>query len=252
MVSVSLDSKTLKKTVDTLLVAVTEAVFDFDPQGVGINVMNPERTVMLEMRIDKDLFQTYGIEETLDGNQKTKFGVDLLKIRTFTSLLSPDKIVNLAFSDSVVKMQSGNLKGSAPLISPSSLTPPKIPPLTYERYTIISANDMLTALKAVESVTEVVTIQMTTEAISISGQGTATEEYMDTNIPMAATKEFTAGATVKSSYATSLITGFFKAVSDMKDVKIMVGNDYPLSVKASSTDGHMKITLIAAPRITNV
>ena len=80
MLNVTARQDLMSKIVDTLLVVVEDARFDFSDGGLQVRVVDPSHVAMIQMDIDAAAFDTWELDET-------KICLEMRKLKEMVALV---------------------------------------------------------------------------------------------------------------------------------------------------------------------
>ena len=248
MVNFDIDSKTLRKVLETLGSVAKEVALDFDSSGLSVKAMNTERTAMLSIEVSREAFQTY--DGITDGTVGESTGIDVAKAMGSIRMFSTSDVVSVSIEKGKITFRSAGLRMSQPAIDPSLLTVPKILSLSHDNWAVLEANELMKIINATRMVSQTVTMLLLPDAFAVKAVGDVADETMEASLPRASLKELVGQGPAKSTYATELVSSFLKNVSDFGEIKISLATDYPLKMDAKAMGGKISVAYVVAPRIS--
>jgi len=238
--NIKMDVKDLKEIIDILLTMVSEAKFEFTKTGLQIKVVDPAHVAMITLKMKKEDFREY------DVTDDTEVGLDLEKLKDFLKAAKSSDIVELIKEDSKLTINLNYLTRTMLTIDPSSITIPKVPQINLSNYVLISTEEFLDGLKVAESISDNVTLHVTTDEFMLYSTGE--EDQTKLSIPKENLKEFNVTSEAKSIYPVDYLLRFVKTLS-CDYIKIYVGTDYPVKIEFTFANNKGEGMFLLAPRI---
>lgn len=242
-VQLKIDVKYIKEILNLVGTLVREAKVDFTPDGLSIKVMDPARTCMIGIKVDKDAFQEYSTDSEI------AVGLDVGSMRNFLKIIASG-IVELSGDSKKIGVRVGSLSGGFKVTDPVTLATPKIPELNYSDSFIVEKSVLLQGIKAAGTIAEVVQLSNSPSGVKISAHREPDQETMELDIPKEQTKEFVYTSETKSLFALEYFLKFVQAMESATDLQVFIGQDYPVRIEGKFLNDKGKITFLLAPRIS--
>lgn len=237
---VKVDVKDLKEITNLLLTLVSEAKFELNPEKMEVKAVDAAHIAMIVLEVSKEGFIELETEEE-------ELGVDLDKVKDILKLTSSSDVVEITKDGNKLTFLIGNLSRSMPLIDASALSVPKVPNIGLPAKVVISKNDFVNGIKAAESISDSITLQVTPTEFEMSAQGD--EDSSRLNLQKDMVKEIDCDEPVKSTYPVDYLLKLAKAMDSTEFITIHLGKDYPVKIVFDIVKGKGKVTYLLAPRI---
>ena len=116
MLNVTARQDLMSKIVDTLLVVVEDARFDFSDGGLQVRVVDPSHVAMIQMDIDAAAFDTWELDET-------KICLEMRKLKEMVALGAPDDHIEMNFNEDsgVLTLNLGKIDRNVRPLDPSTI-----------------------------------------------------------------------------------------------------------------------------------
>ena len=237
---VKMDVKDLKEITNLLLTLVTEAKFEFSAEGLSINAVDPAHVAMIILKVGKEGFSEYDVEEE-------EVGIDLDKVRDILKLASSGDVVEITKETGKLVFMMGNLTRSMPLIDTSAMSIPRIPNIVLPAKVVLPKSEFENGIKAAESISDNITFKITPTEFEMYTEGD--EDSAKLSIPKDMLKEIQCEEPVKSMYPVDYLLKLVKAMDTNDYITLYIGNDYPVKIVFNVVRGKGESTYLLAPRI---
>lgn len=232
-----IESRPLKEVLKACEVLDTEAIFNFNADGLSVNIVDKANVCMAIMSVPADVFEVY---EPGDGEA---LGIDVQRLHKLSKNLR-DK-VELNSDEGYLKLTSNGLKYSISLIDSSAIRkPPKEPKINLEVKAVMTIGELRKTVNACDSVSDRLRFKSDEESFIIesSGDVDSLEMYYSPDD----LKEFVGGE------ANTLVSiEYFKEMSKIGDINdsatLLIGTNMPVKYRIDSNG--VIIEYILAPRI---
>ncbi len=237
---VKIDVKDLKEITNLLLTLVSEAKFELNSEKMEVKAVDAAHIAMIVLEVSKDGFIEFEAEDE-------ELGVDLDKVKDILKLTSSNDVVEITKEGNKLTFLIGNLSRSMPLIDASALSVPKVPNIGLPAKVVISKSDFVNGIKAAESISDSITLQVTPTEFEMFASGD--EDSSRLNLQKDMVKEIDCDEPVKSTYPVDYLLKLAKAMDTTEYITIHLGKDYPVKIVFDIVKGKGKVTYLLAPRI---
>ena len=237
---VKIDVKDMKEITNVLLTLVSEAKFEFTPDGLSVKAVDASHVAMIVLEAGKEGFAEYESEEE-------EIGVDLAKIRDILKLTSSNDVLEISKEGGKLTFLIGNLSRSMSLIDTSNLNVPKVPNIGLPAKVTISKDDFVRGIKGGESISDSITLRVTPTEFEMLSKGD--EDSSRLNLPKDMLKEIDCEEVVKSTYPVEYLMKLAKSMDSASYITVYLGKDYPVKIVFDIVRGNGKVTYLLAPRI---
>ena len=246
---ISLPYSRLKEMLDLFNVVVTEAKFEFKPDGVEVIAVDPAHVAMLALKMPKSAFNEYHF----DGELST-WAFDVEDWKKGIPKGSKNDLVSLERTKDRVVVSVGPFVKEYTLLDPSTVTRPRIPKIEAENSFTMGQYELRESFKGAEDVSDSIRFVLSRDGLIMKSIADSREFKADFQKDMIKEIVCADEEPVKSSYPLEYLLKLFKAMKTVDEVKTSFKNDYPLiaefrlaSGKVSDEQPEMKFLL--APRM---
>lgn len=220
-----------KKTIDAISTFISEGNFRFNDKGVFFKAMDPSQIVLVDLHIEKDVFDKYSVEPTY-------IGLDLGELSKIMNRILPEDKLKMEINDSefLVNLE-GELNRSfkLPLIDVND-EEISIPDAKFDAVVEINSRTLKEALKDASLfgssiVLKVKNNQFFIEARSVQGT-------LNTIAKQAAKISVKSTKDVTSKFSLNFFQNIVKEADPAKKIKLELKNDAAMRVtyKIGDTD----------------
>ncbi len=242
------EGKYLRGVFEAVGKIVNTAILKASEDGMKLRAMNSEHTILVDMELEKSLFEDYEIEED------ESIGIDISQLLKILKRAKKDDNITLETSKETIKI---TIDGTAertfefPALADVEEDEIKFPELNYEAEISIEDPSVLKEImKDVEIVGNAAVLKATKEEFIIQAQGNgyafSSYKAAPSNISLNLDEE---AEEVKSAFSVELLKDVLRADKFIYNAKVHLGNDIPL--KLEYTGPGIKLTYLIAPRIEN-
>ncbi len=246
----SVEAATIKAFVAQLEHLVDEVRVHVTRDGWHVLAVDPAHVAMVDLRVDR-----------IDGSERrddvlgriegeVEFGLDLTKMKEVLRLAKKDDTVHIvvdlpdAEDKDRITVEVGHATRTIATIDTADLADPRVPALNLPAKVTMAAEDLLEAMKALESVTDHVRLSVTRDGLTVLGEGDVDKVSLDFRHGEQCEVEMT-GDRHTSLFPLDYFQAFLKVVK-AEQLVLRLGTDYPVR---ADWDGATKGTYLLAPRI---
>ena len=246
---ISLPYSRLKEILDLFNVVVTEAKFEFRPDGVEVIAVDPAHVAMLALKMPKSAFTEYHF----DGELST-WAFDVEDWKKSIPKGSKNDLVTLERARDRVIVSVGPFVKEYTLLDPSTVTRPRIPKIEAENSFTMGQYELRESFKGAEDVSDSIRFELTRDGLVMKSIADSREFKAGFSKDMIKEIVCVDGEPVKSSYPLEYLLKLFKAMKTVDEVKTSFKNDYPLTAEFKLASGKMtdeqpEMKFLLAPRM---
>jgi proliferating cell nuclear antigen len=242
MFKASAKAEVLKQIVDVVSTLVDEAKFNIDADGISLKAVDPAHVAMIELTLKKDAFDGYEGDEC-------ELGVDLEKLRDILKLAHSGDAVRLEHNEDknqlIIKI--GNVTRRMSLVDTAGMSDPKVPNIELPTTMIIRADELNYGIKASESVSDHIALVADEEFFEMCSEGDS--DSVDFRLPKEKLQLLESKGKVRSLFPLDYFSNMAKAISGNNEIKINLGNNYPVKIEFDIADGNGHVKYLLAPRV---
>ena len=236
----------LKNAINALLAIVDEARFNLTPTGVSVRAVDAANVAMVSLELPDSAFTSYSVEDEIT------IGLDLPKFANLLKMGDADSICEIDLQDScILKIKMGSLKYSISLLEPSTIKrEPEIPEIDLSGEVILKGSDFMQGIKASKSIGDYLVIEVNsnpTESFIMETEGDVDKVTLNLTKDDVFSISVDDEDKVRSMFSIEYLEEIGKVASASDEVKLKVGNDFPIDV--SFLLGNTRLRYILAPRI---
>lgn len=246
---ISLPYSRLKEIFDLFNVVVTEAKFEFRPDGVEVTAVDPAHVAMLALKMPRSAFSEYHF----DGQLST-WAFDVEDWKKSIPKGSKNDMVTLERSKDRVVVSVGPFVKEYTLLDPSVVTRPEIPKIEAGNSFTMGQYELRESFKGAEDVSDSIRFELTREGLVMKSIADSREFRADFSKDMIKEIVCADGEPVRSSYPLEYLLKLFKAMKTVDEVKTSFKNDYPLIAEFRLASGKIaderpEMKFLLAPRM---
>lgn len=239
------DIQVLRDSIDTISQIIDEGIIRLKPEGIQLTAADRAMVAVVDFKLSKDAFKSY------ECDKETSIGMNM---NNFLAMLKrADGKVTLSLDESenklVLTVEGDSLRNlSIPLIDISQEEIPPITQLNFSTIAELKGNVLEEGIVDADMVADSIVIEATDSFLKMKAEGnnSRTELKVDKNSG-AVTKIDTKDA-VRARYPLDYLKKFIKAIRLVDNVRIQLGNDYPMKLEAEGNKVYL--ALILAPRVS--
>ncbi len=242
MFKASVKAEVLKQIVDVVSTLVDEAKFNMDADGISLKAVDPAHVAMVELTLTKEAFEGYEAEEC-------ELGIDLEKLRDILKLAHSGDVVKLEHNEDknqlIIKI--GNVTRRMSLVDTAGMSDPKVPNIELPTVMKIAADELNFGIKASESVSDHIALVADEEYFEMSSEGDS--DSVDFRLPKDKLQLLESKGKVRSLFPLDYFANMAKAISGNNEIKINLGNNYPVKLEFEIAGGNGLVKYLLAPRV---
>ncbi|MCL5677972.1 MAG: proliferating cell nuclear antigen (pcna) [Candidatus Thermoplasmatota archaeon] len=238
----SAKAEVLKQIVDVISTLVDEAKFNVDADGISLKAVDPAHVAMVEMSLGKQAFEEFAGEDT-------ELGIDLEKLREILKLAHSGDMVKMEHNEDknqlIVKI--GDVTRRMSLVDTAGMSDPKVPNIDLPTTIKLKAEELNYGIRASESVSDHIALVADDDYFEMSSEGDS--DSVDFRLPKEKLITLESKGKVRSLFPLDYFSNMAKAISGGSEVKINLGNNYPVKLEFDIADGNGHVKYLLAPRV---
>jgi proliferating cell nuclear antigen len=242
MFKAEIRSDTLKGIVNVISTLVDEVRFTIDANGMSLKAVDPVHVAMIEMTIGAKAFESYTASDTV-------IGLDLDKIKEVLKLSSPGDIIAMEQDEEHGRLifKVGNITRRMNFVDTSSMSDPKVPQLELPASIDVPVAELQKGIKASESISDHIALIADPDSFELSCEGDTDSASL--KLDKSQLTGIQVNERVCSLFPLDYFSNLIKAVPSDVDVKIELGNNYPVRLVFDLAGGNGTVKYLLAPRI---
>lgn len=242
MLKASAKADILKQIVDVVSTLVDEAKFNIDADGISLKAVDPAHVAMIELTLGKDAFENY---EGEDG----ELGIDIEKLKEILKLAHSGDSIKLEHNEDknqlIIKI--GDVTRRMSLVDTAGMSDPKVPNIELPTTMRLKAEELTYGIKASESVSDHIALVADDSYFEMSSEGDA--DSVDYRLPKEKLLALEAKGKVRSLFPLDYFSNMAKAIAGGSEVKVNLGNNYPVKLEFDIAGGNGHVRYLLAPRV---
>ncbi|WP_254832519.1 DNA polymerase sliding clamp [Haloglomus salinum] len=235
---------TLESALDSVSVLVDECKINLNEDGLAIRAVDPANVGMVDLSLDADAFESY---ET-DGGI---IGVNLARLEEFVGMADSGQLVQLELDEETRKLhiQIEGLEGTLALIDPDSIRQePDLPDLDLPAEIVVEGKDIDRAVKAADMVSDHIALGVDVDAEEFYVEAEGDTDDVHLTLTRDDLIDLEAGE-ARSLFSLDYLKDMNKAIPKDAEVRMELGEEFPVKMHFDIAEGKGKITYMLAPRI---
>ena len=237
-------AETLQSTLGSVGVLVDECKIHLTEEGLEIRAVDPANVGMVDLTLDAAAFESY---ET-DGGL---IGVNLVRLQDIAGMASGDQLVHLELDEETRKLHIAidGLEYTLALIDPDSIRQePDLPDLDLAAHVVIEGKDIDRAVTAADMVSDHIAlgVDATDELFYVDAEGDTDDVHLELDTEDLI--DLTPGD-AHSLFSLDYLKNMNKAIPKDAEVRMELGDEFPVKMHFDFAEGHGSVTYMLAPRI---
>lgn len=241
------EASAIQEFVDVLQGVVAEARIHFNDDGLRAAAVDPANVQMVTATLGTDVFESY------DAGAVT-VGVNLNRLDEELGFANPGDLVRLRIDMETRKLRmdvSDHVKPTIGLIDPDAIRKePDLPDLDLPNEAVVTPDQIGTAVKAVDNITDHIRVAWDgeAEAFLFHGQGDVDETRVEYELDALVGGHFDEEAA--SLFSLEYLKELNGAIpSSTEEVRIVFGDEFPMKWHYTGQEGALDVTALCAPRV---
>ena len=236
---------TLKATLDSVGVLVNECKIHFDETGLEIRAVDPANVGMVDLSLAADAFESFEVDDGL-------IGVDLVRLQDIAGMANNDQLVHLELDEETRKLHisiDGLEYTLGPLDPESIREEPDLPEnLNLPATIIIEGRDIDRAVKAADMVSDHIELGVdnANDLFYVAAEGDTDDVHLE--LDSEDLIDLSTGP-ASSLFSLEYLKNMNKAIPGDTEVTMELGEEFPVKLHFSFSEGEGEVTYMLAPRI---
>jgi len=235
---------TLQATLDSVGVLVDECKIHLDGGGIEIRAVDPANVGMVDLSLDAAAFESYEADGGL-------IGVNLVRLQDIAGMADSDQLVHLELDEETRKLHISidGLEYTLALIDPESIREePDLPDLDLPATIVIEGRDIDRAVTAADMVSDHIELGVDDDAevFYVKAQGDTDDVHLE--LDAEGLVDLVVGE-ASSLFSLDYLQDMNKAIPKDTEVRMELGDDFPVKLHFDIAEGEGQVTYMLAPRI---
>jgi len=244
MFNAIVSADTLQATLDSVSVLVDECKIHLTDEGLEIRAVDPANVGMVDLALDAAAFESY---ET-DGGL---IGVNLSRLEDIAGMADSGQLIHLELDEETRKLHIAidGLEYTLALIDPDSIRQePDLPDLDLAAHVVIEGRDIDRAVTAADMVSDHIAlgVDATDELFYVDAEGDTDDVHLELDTEDLI--DLTPGD-AHSLFSLDYLKNMNKAIPKDAEVRMELGDEFPVKMHFDFAEGHGSVTYMLAPRI---
>ena len=244
MFNAIVSADTLQATLDSVSVLVDECKIHLTDEGLEIRAVDPANVGMVDLALDAAAFESY---ET-DGGL---IGVNLSRLEDIAGMADSGQLIHLELDEETRKLHIAidGLEYTLALIDPDSIRQePDLPDLDLAAHVVIEGRDIDRAVTAADMVSDHIAlgVDATDELFYVDAEGDTDDVHLELDTEDLI--DLTPGD-AHSLFSLDYLKNMDKAIPKDAEVRMELGDEFPVKMHFDFAEGHGSVTYMLAPRI---
>ncbi len=244
--AVTNNPKILKDSIETISQLIDEGTFKIKPDGIELVATDRAMVAVVDFKLKSTAFELFECDKEMNA------GLNLLNFLVILKRAGSNDTLKLNLKDDDNKMEI-TLEGSSvrkfaiPLLELSTEEIPPINQLEFAAQAQIKSGVLEQGIADADIIADSVIIELSANNLKMFAEGDSSRTELDVKKGADLT-QITVRETVKSRYPIDYLKKMIKASKIADDVKIQIGNDYPMRIGFAGSDA--SLTMVLAPRVS--
>ncbi|MEZ3115801.1 DNA polymerase sliding clamp [Halobaculum sp. MBLA0147] len=244
MFTAIVSASTLRDALDSVSVLVDECKIRLNEDELVIRAVDPANVGMVDLSLEAAAFESY----EADGGV---IGVNLSRLEDIASMADSGDLINMELDEETRKLhiQIDGLSYTLALIDPDSIREePDIPDLDLPAEIVPEGAQIDRGITAADMVSDYIRLRVdeTEETFVIEAEGDTDD--VDFVLGREDLIELQAGA-ADSLFSLDYLKDMNKAIPNDAEVRVELGDDFPVKMHYDFAEGLGHVTFMLAPRI---
>jgi len=240
----SIPTSDIRTILDSVNVLVDECKLHIEADGIGIRAIDPANVGMVDLSVDNAAFDSY---ETTG----ITIGVRLKNLTELFSVATAGDQFHLHLDEETNKLivEVSGVTRSIALVDPDSVRQePDLPDLDLSSTLFIEANQLNRGIKAADMVSDQIALGINPDEDVFYVEADGDTDDVSYEIPEDDLIDLSSGD-AHSLFDLNYVKNIQKATGSDDELKLELGDDFPIKVHYDIIDGDGDVTHMIAPRI---
>ncbi len=244
MFNAIVSANTLQATLDSVGVLVDECKIHMEEDGLEIRAVDPANVGMVDLSLSAEAFESYEADGGL-------IGVNLVRLQDIAGMADSDQLVHLELDEETRKLHISidGLEYTLALIDPESIREePDLPDLDLPANIVIEGRDIDRAVTAADMVSDHIELGVddAEEVFYVKAEGDTDDVHLELDTDDLI--DLVVGA-ASSLFSLDYLKDMNKAIPADAEVRMELGEEFPVKMHFDIADGEGAVTFMLAPRI---
>ena len=240
MLNVTARQDLMTKIVETLMVVVEDAKFEFKEDRLQVTVVDASHVAMVELKVDAAAFAGWEIEES-------EMALELKKVKELLNLASADDLIEMTLQNDALLLTSAGMNFNLRPLDPSTINSPNLPNIEIPSSIEVSGMELWRTLRGSKLMGDLVNFSIDANSFNVHVQGqpdSANRTFSKDELA-----SLNCSAPARSQYSLTYLVPIAKLFSSVDSVKMGFGESFPLRIEFTFMDGAGEVTYFLAPRV---
>lgn len=241
-----IEATQIQDVVDYLTTLVEEARLVFTEDALEVKTVDPANVGMTDLSLNSEAFEVYNSIEEL--------GVNLTKMAEILDIADNDTLVVMRFDPEQAKLHFSfdGLEYTLALLDPETLSDePDVPSADESAEVAVESEEIVRGVSAANMLSDHVTFRADSEreVFVIEAQGDTDDVSVELTEDDYVTMQSPEDAS--TMYSLDYLTDMLNPISSSSLLTLTIGDDFPLHINFTFSDGEGTVKYVLAPRIQN-
>ncbi|MGM0604571.1 MAG: DNA polymerase sliding clamp [Halobacteriota archaeon] len=244
MFNAIVSASTLRDALDSVSVLVDECKIRLNEQEFAVRAVDPANVGMVDLTLEAAAFESY----EADGGV---IGVNLSRLEDIAGMANSGDLIHLELNEETRKLhiQIEGLSYTLALIDPDSIRQePDIPELDLPASIVLEGAQLDRGIKAADMVSDHIALRVDDAEESFYIEAEGDTDDVDLKLEREDLIDLTAGA-ADSLFSLDYLKDMNKAIPKDAEVRIELGEEFPVKLHYEFAEGLGRVTYMLAPRI---
>lgn len=244
--AVTNNPKILRDSIDTISQLIDEGTFMIRNDGIQLVATDRAMVAVVDFKLSSTAFETY------ECNKEVSMGLNLMNFLTILKRAGANDVLKLRLGDEDNKLEivlegTSTRKFAIPLLELSTDEIPPISQLDFAAQAQVKSTILEEGIADADIIADSIVLELNAENMRMFAEGDSSKTELSVK-KGADLNEINARDIVKSRYPLDYLKKIIKAAKISDNVKIQIGNDYPMKIEFKGSDA--SITMVLAPRVS--
>lgn len=234
----------MKLITDAIEILVDEAKIKIKEDGIYGRMVDPAHVGMIDFKIEKDAFDEYKFES------EEEVAFDLEKFSGILKIASSNDMVEIKYGKEEGRLiiTVGNITKKIGLLDASEMPDTKVPSLELPAEIVAPTEQIHQIIRAAEGISDHIVLEGNRDYFEVRAEGD--NDSVELRLKKEDLISIKCEEKVKSMFPIDYLGDMIKIAKDASpEIKINLGNNYPVKLSFELAGGIIKIVYLLAPRI---
>jgi len=234
----------IKLVSDAVEILTDEAKIKIKEDGIYGRMVDPAHVGMIDFKIEKDAFEEY----KFDGEEE--IALDLEKLSGILKIAGSDDMVEIKYGkeENRLIVSLKNITKRIGLLDASEIPDTKVPSLELPAEIVAPTEQLHRIIKAAEGISEQIALEGDKDYFEMRAEGDNDSIFL--RLSKDELVSIKCDEKVRSVFPIDYLGDMIKIAKDASpEIRINLGNNYPVKISFETSGGLIKIVYLLAPRI---